>query len=141
MIAGPVLVDAGPLVAIIRSSEQHHAACRAALRDIQPPLVTCWPVLTEAAYLLRDRPDEVLALLRSIRGGFLELAPLDAHDLPSIAGVLEKYGDLKLQLADACLVHLANREGIDTIFTLDRRDFSTVRKATGTAMTIVPGDA
>jgi predicted nucleic acid-binding protein len=51
------LADTGPLVAIVRTREKSHKKCAAALKAIHPPLLTCWPVLTEAAYLLRDEPD------------------------------------------------------------------------------------
>ena len=58
--------------------------------------------------------------------------------LPGITVILAKYADLGVQLADASLVHLANREGIDTIFTLDRRDFGVMRLAHGKRIRLVP---
>jgi predicted nucleic acid-binding protein len=65
--------------------------------------------------------------------GAFRILPLDESDLPSISAILTKYRDLRLQLADAALLHLANRESIDTIFTLDRRDFDVCRLKTGSA--------
>jgi hypothetical protein len=51
---------------------------------------------------------------------------------------MHRYRDARLQLADAALVHLAEREGIRTVFTLDRRDFSIVRLKRNRALKIVP---
>jgi predicted nucleic acid-binding protein len=58
--------------------------------------------------------------------------------LPGIAAVLAKYEALRIQLADASLVHLANREGIEVMFTLDRRDFGVVRLAHGKKLRLIP---
>jgi hypothetical protein len=103
------------------------------------PLFTCWPVITEAAWLLRRSSAALQQLLQSIEGGFLELLPLTTEDASPIALLFRKYGDLKIQLADAALVHLATRHGIDTIFTLDRRDFSIYRLPKNRVFRILPG--
>src|SRR5579871_3242798 len=108
-------------------SDEHHEICVDQLRQIEGPLTTCYPVITEAAWLLRAYPDAVRRLLASFRVGPFELLPLHEADLPEIGAILAKYKSLGVRLADASLVHLANREGIDTIFTLDRRDFSILR--------------
>jgi predicted nucleic acid-binding protein len=78
-------------------------------------------VITEAAWLLRAYPQAIRKLRSSFHGRPLELLPLGETDLPAIAAILAKYEDLAIQLADASLVHLANREGIESMFTLDRR--------------------
>ncbi len=133
-----ILVDTGPLVAILSRQDEHHAACVAALRDMPGPLFSCWPVITEAAWLLRSSSRAVQQLMRSIDGGFLELLPLSGSEAAAIAGILRRYQDIRPQLADAALVHLANREKIETIFTLDRRDFSIYRSARRRIFRIVP---
>jgi predicted nucleic acid-binding protein len=122
-----ILVDTGPLVAIASTRDEHHARCVEQLRFISPPLLTCWPVLTEAAWLLRAQPDSVDLLLASLRDGLLALLPMDPSSAAPIASLLQKYRKLGAQLADAALVYLAEREQIDTIFTLDRRDFGIYR--------------
>ena len=63
-------------------------------------------------------------LLLGASGRFLELAPVTGRELASVVGTMRKYKALRPQLTDAVLVHLADREKIDTIFTLDHRDFS-----------------
>jgi uncharacterized protein len=132
------LTDTGPLVGLYHDADPHHAQCRAALAAFSPPLLTCWPVLTEAAWLLRRRPDGLARLFNGFADGLFALLPLDADDLAAIAAIMHRYEDAGLQLADAALVHLAEREGIRTVFTLDRRDFSIVRLKRNRALKIVP---
>lgn len=133
-----ILVDTGPLVAILSREDEYHTDCVAALRDMPGPLLSCWPVITEAAWLLRKSPSAVQQLLRSIDGGFLELLPLAGAEAEAIAVLMKRYEDIHPQLADVALVYLATREKIDTIFTLDQRDFSIYRSGRRTTFRIVP---
>ena len=72
------------------------------------------------------------------RGGFLELLPLSGAEASEIAELMQEHRDIRPQVADASLVYLAHREEIDTIFTLDRRDFGVYRSAQRRAFKIVP---
>lgn len=134
-----ILIDTGPLVAILSRNDEHHESCVAFLKEVSGPLVCCWPVITEAVWLLRAYPDAVQQLLRSLGTGFLELLPLTENDAAPIADILKKYQDLRPQLADAALVHLADREKLETIFTLDQQDFSVYRSSRRRPFRIVPG--
>lgn len=122
-----ILVDAGPLVAILSEADEYHDACVDALRGMPVPLLTCWPVVTEAAWLLRRFPRAVHQLLQSLDSGFLELMVLSGSEAESITSIMKRYEQIRPQLADAALVYLAQREQIDTVFTLDQRDFSIYR--------------
>ena len=133
-----VLVDTGPLVAILSRDDEYHDTCVNALHEMAGPLLSCWPVITEAAWLLRRSPRAVQQLLENIDGGFLELLPLAGAEAASIAVLMRKYEDIRPQLADAALVHLAGRERIKTIFTLDRRDFAVYRSSRKHNFEIVP---
>ncbi len=133
-----VLVDTGPLVAILSREDAHHRTCVAALREMSAPLLSCWPVVTEAAWLLRRSPRAVQQLLGSMDAGFLELLPLPGTEAKAIASLMKKYESMRPQLADAALVYLASRERIETIFTLDRRDFSIYRTTRRRTFRIVP---
>ena len=137
-MTGQVLVDTGPIVAILLESDEHHEACVEQLHRIRGPLLTCLPVITEAAWLLRAYPLAIRRLLSSFNGRPFELVPLDGTDLPGIAAVLAKYNTLRIQVADASLLHLANREGIEVMFTLDRRDFGVLRLARGKRLRLIP---
>lgn len=121
-----VLVDAGPLVALIDRRDAHHARCVEALRAIADPLVTVWPALVEAMYLLDTWPAQA-ALWAMVEAGPIALAPLDDEDVPRLRALMAKYRDLPMDLADAALVHVAARDGYRRVFTLDQKDFAVYR--------------
>jgi hypothetical protein len=133
-----VLVDTGPIVAVLSRRDQYHKVCVEALRNMPGPLFTCWPVVTGAAWLLRRDSIAVEKLLNSIDTGLFELLPLASGDAKPIAAIMKKYRDTQIQLADAVLVHLAARDRLDTIFTLDQRDFTVYRLPRGKAFRIMP---
>ncbi len=133
-----VLLDTGPLVAIFHAGDHRHEACVEALHSLPSPLLSCWPVITEALWLLRRDRIAVQRLLRSIGTSFLHLLPVSDKEASAIADLMERYEDMSAQFADASLVYLAHREEIETIFTLDRRDFSVYRTARKRAFEIVP---
>ena len=134
----PALIDTGPLVALYHDKDPHHKRCRAALVDLVPPLLTCYPVLTEAAWLLRKRPDGFQRIIEGFGTGMFRLLPLNGDDLPAIATIMSRYEDVGVQFADAALVHLAEREGIRTVFTTDRRDFSIIRLKRNRPLKLIP---
>jgi predicted nucleic acid-binding protein len=116
----------------------HHEICVNTLRQMPGPLLSCWPVITEAAWRLRTSPRAVRQRLSSIDGSFLELLPLAGAEAEAVAAVIKQYEDIRPQLADAALVYLAMREQIETIFTLDQRDFSIYRTGRKRMFRIVP---
>ena len=133
-----ILVDTGPLVAILRAEDQYHELCVKTLTQLRDPLLSCWPVITEAAWLLQRHPRAIERLLLGSDGSFLELAHLSGTEAVPISEILNRYAGLRPQLADASLVYLAERENINTIFTLDRRDFAVYRTARKRAFRIIP---
>lgn len=133
-----VLADTGPLVATFSRRDEHHEICVEQLRSLSPPLLTCWPVITEAVWLLRRQPLAVERLLESFGTGLLRLLVLDESAVSWIARFLQRYRQIGAQVADAALVYLAEREGIQTILTLDRRDFSVYRLAGNRSLRLVP---
>jgi predicted nucleic acid-binding protein len=133
-----VLVDAGPLVALIDSGDAHHGACVETLRHIADPLVTVWPAFTEAMYLLRESWQGQRALWSRLETDALQLADLDAGDARRMRELMEKYRDLPMDLADAALVRVAERDNITRVFTLDRRHFSLYRPGRRRRFAIVP---
>ena len=128
MLNEPVLVDTGALLALYNVKDPLHHACRTQAELL--PLgkaFKCWPVITEAAYMLRKRPEARDHLLSEVRKEEFILLPLRAPDLDGIQDVFTKYHDQDVDLADAALVHLAERENIRAVFTTDRRHFNVFR--------------
>ena len=84
-----VLLDTGPLVAIISERDQYHDACVTQLRQLTSPLLTCWPVLTEAAWLLRSDQEAVRRML----AGFAQIvARAREHGIKVIGGTIMPFG-------------------------------------------------
>ena len=122
-----ILVDAGPLVALIHEDDHEHRACKDAFANFNEPLGTVWPVLTVAMYLLSFSREAQTALMEMIESGAVEILPLGASDIQRMRELMRKYRDLPMDLADAALVRVAERERLRRIFTIDRRDFQIYR--------------
>ncbi len=133
-----ILVDAGPLVALVDADDQHHAKCVTALKAVREPLATVWPPLVEAMYLLFDLPSAQSALWEMLERGAVLLLPLDASDIPRMRELMHKYANRPMGLADAAVLRVAEREGLRKIFTVDRRDFSVYRLHNRMRPTLIP---
>jgi predicted nucleic acid-binding protein len=133
-----ILVDAGPLAALVDADDQHHAACVAALKGVREALGTVWPALTEAMYLLAGQPKAQEALWEILTRGVVQLLPLSSDDVPRTRELMRKYADRPMDMADAAVVRVAEREGIRTIFTVDRKDFSIYRLHGRVRPTVIP---
>lgn len=119
-----MIIDTGPIVAIFDKDDNYHQICLGILKGIKEPLVTTWPVITEAFYLLNfswQAQDDLWEFIQ--RGGIL-IEPLDETSHSVCRELMKKYHDLPIDLADATLVALAESKNITTIFTLDHKDFS-----------------
>lgn len=133
-----VLVDAGPLIALIDRGDEHHARCVETLRQMREPLVTVWPAFTEAMYLLRSSWTGQAALWEMVESDAVELRPLERDDLARMTELMRKYRDLPMDLADAAIVRVAERDRIRQVFTLDQRDFRVYRPAGLGRLSLLP---
>ena len=122
-----VLVDTGPLVALLDRSDPYHLTCQETLSSLDDSLVTVWPVVTEAMYMLRSYWQAQDALWEMIDTAAVEILVLGKNDIARMRELMRKYRDLPMDLADAALVRVAERERLRRIFTLDRRDFQIYR--------------
>lgn len=138
MPATATLIDTGPIVASLNARDPQHEACRSAFAQLSPFAYTCWPVITEAVYLLGDYSLATAKLFELLRQETFRLLPISPAELEAIERILAKYRDQHFQLADACLMYLAEREGIAEVLTLDKRDFSAFRTSSGKSLTLLP---
>jgi uncharacterized protein len=133
-----ILVDAGPLVALVDADDQHHDECTETLKTLREPLATVWPPIVEAMCLLPDQPLAQEALWEMLDRGAILLLPLDSSDIPRIREFMRKYANRAMDLADAALLRVAEREGLRKIFTVGRRDFSVYRVNRSARLTLIP---
>ena len=133
-----VLVDAGPLVALVVRSDPAHTACMRSLSRMRGGLVTVWPAFTEAMHLVARYEGAIDAVWGLLASTAIAVARLDEDDVPRMRALMAKYRDLPMDLADAAIVRVAERERIRTVFTVDRRDFQIYRPSRLGRFTIVP---
>lgn len=125
-------------MALLHAHDRNHERCIAALKKIRAPLVTVWPAVTEAMYLLSFSPQAQQALWDRLAADTPRLLTLDRHDVARLKELMWKYRDLPMDLADAALVRVAEREGLDTVFTIDRTDFEVYRLPARKRFRILP---
>jgi hypothetical protein len=133
-----VLVDAGPLVALIHADDREHGRCKKVLDSLHDSMGTVWPAFTEAMYLLSFSSRAQDALWELIEMQAVQILSLDAGDVRRMRELMRKYRDLPMDLADAALVRVAEREKLRRVFTLDRRDFGIYRPARIGRFSIMP---
>lgn len=122
-----ILLDTGPIVALFDSSDAYHDLCVEVLKGISQPLITTWPVLTEAFYLLGFSWKAQDNLWEFIMRGGIEILSLDEKMHARCRELMKKYQDLPMDLADGALIVLAEYREINEVFTLDHKDFKIYR--------------
>lgn len=114
-----VLLDTGPLVALLNRRDRHHGWATAQWAEIVPPLFTCEAVLAEACFLLRDLDDGPGRVLEFVARGVVKAPFRVEPDAAVIGSLLRRYASVPMSLADACLVWMAERDARSRVFTLD----------------------
>ena len=120
-----ISVDTGALIALLDRSDSYHEVGKRCFASLREPLITTYPVITEACYLLRHI--EKCNLLRSLSAGAIEMFALEIHHISRMLELIEQYADLPMDFADASLVVLAETLGHGRIITVDQRDFGIYR--------------
>ena len=124
---GNALIDTGAILALLDRTDRWHDICVETFDRLLLPLVTSEAVLTELFHLLGDSRHEMEAAWQFVRSGAVVLAAIEDSELPQLHALMSRYADRPMDFADASLVHLAKRESLSTIFTVDHADFNTYR--------------
>jgi uncharacterized protein len=132
------LIDTGAIIALVDRSDRRHEACTRAFNNARLPLLTTEATLTEAFHLATRAPVDLRAIWRLLRSGAVRMSPITYEELPQIQQLMNDYADCPMDFADATLVHLATRERLSTILTVDYRDFETYRLPGRKKFTILP---
>jgi len=114
------------VVALLDRSERLHEACADAAQEIEAPLITCEAVIAESFYLLRNLVGASEAVIENVAAGIFQIPLQLSHEAAGLKQILRKYRDRKIDLADACLIRLADEFGTADILTLDQ-DFAIYR--------------
>jgi predicted nucleic acid-binding protein len=133
-----ILIDTGPLVAILSPKDDYHQICIDTLKILKSPLLTTWPVITETHWLTRQNSKIVTSLFKMIEGNVIQVLDLPSESIPWMKNFLLKYEDTGAQIADVSLCYFAEAYKIDTIFTLDKRDFAIYRIKNNRYLNIIP---
>lgn len=135
-----IVVDTGPIVALLNDRDDHHERCRDFLANHPGPLLLPTTVFTEVCMLAERRRGTraELAFLADVRAGLFTLLESTSADLDRIAELVDTYADLPLGTVDASVIALAERLNLPAVATLDHRHFSIVRPRHIGALTLLP---
>jgi predicted nucleic acid-binding protein len=114
-----VLLDTGPLLAVIDRRDAHHAWVDSQLAEIRPPLLTCEAVLTEACYLARRIDVGPAPVLELLERGVVRLAFDLDEQFAAVSSLMQRYTNVPMALADACLVRMSELAADCVLLTLD----------------------
>lgn len=133
----PVLLDTGVIVALLDQSERTHQLCANTVRGMVAPLITCEAVIVESCYLLRGFVGAPEAIIENVGAGIFQIPFQLSHESQGVRSILRRYRDRKIDLADACLIRLAEIMGSGQILTLDK-DFSVYRWGRNRPFRVLP---
>jgi predicted nucleic acid-binding protein len=133
-----LIVDTGPLVAMLDVTDPEHRRCSDVLRGSAEPRLVPVCVLVEVEYLVRPWPEAFPALLADFESGAFELVDLPPRWLQRAGELVDRYRDLPLGLVDASVITSAEMLDEPKIATLDHRHFTVVRPTHVDALTLVP---
>lgn len=135
-----VLVDTGPLFALADEADRYHQAVKKFLSSHRDTWIVPAPVVTETCIVILDRlsADAEVEFLRSLAAKEMLVEPVMDADLGRAIEILEQYRDAQFGMVDATTMAIAERLKIQTILTLDRRDFRMYRPRHCSAFRLVP---
>lgn len=125
-----VVVDTGPIVALLDADEACHHWALSRFEELKAPLLTCEAVLSEACFLLQRARADPSMPVTLVQRGVLRVAELfnSDSDVANIGRLMRRYANVPMSFADACLVRMVERTDHGSVMTLDS-DFHVYRQA------------
>ena len=133
------LIDTGAILALLDRNDRWHGRCSSAFRELRLPLATSAAVLCEVFHLLGDDRRSLATAWGFLRSGAVTVLPVDDGDVPDLEALMKRYADRPMDFTDATLVHLARRQRLNLVFTLDHDVFETYRIDGRRRFRVVPG--
>lgn len=134
-----VLLDTGPLVALLDRGEEHHHWAVGQFEDLPFPFLTCEAVLSEATHLVKRSGIGGAVVLDLVRTGAVRIDYAMHREIEALRTLIAGYSNVPMSLADACLVRMAERHRQASILTLDS-DFHIYRRGRDEALSVIyPG--
>jgi predicted nucleic acid-binding protein len=131
-----VIVDTGPLVALLNAADRHHTWARTVLDDVEAPMATCEAVLSEACFLLHRFHRGQDAVLELVARGIVTVTFNLAAELTAVRKLMQRYASVPMSLADACLVRMSELDPRATVVAVDG-DFKIYRRNRRQAIPVV----
>jgi predicted nucleic acid-binding protein len=125
-VPSKAVIDSGPLIALFDRDDDWHVRVVAFFREFQGQLYTTVAVLSEVVHLLDFNVKVQLGFLEWVAKGAIEIIDLNVEDLECICTLSRKYMDLPMDFADASLVHISEKLGIQNVISIDS-DFLVYR--------------
>ena len=122
-----ILIDAGPLYALINHREYYHRWATDQASRLERPFYTCEAVISEAHHLLKKVYNGSRQLNELVKTGRVVLAFSYADHIDRVNALMDTYANVPMSFADACLVRMAENDAQGRIFTTDG-DFRIYRK-------------
>jgi predicted nucleic acid-binding protein len=122
-----VLLDAGPLVAVLCADDRDHRWAVERFRELSPPFLTCEPVIAEACFLIERRGVSGTVILERIENGLLRVGLEIEDHCAALKNLMNRYRSVSMSLADSCLVRMSEIYPKSELFTLDH-DFRVYRR-------------
>jgi predicted nucleic acid-binding protein len=120
------IIDSGPIIALFDRSDKFHNKVLDFLKTYKGKLVTSWAVITEVSHMLDFNLQVQIDFLKWCEAGGIEVYDISQTEISNIRIMMEKYIDVPMDLADATLMYIANKENIKNILSIDS-DFDIYR--------------
>ncbi|MES3629740.1 MAG: PIN domain-containing protein [Longimonas sp.] len=130
-----VLIDTGPLLALLSKRDQYHRWAKQQAAHLEWPFYTCEAVISEVTHLLERMPVSHLSIIHMLERGLVEVSFSYAKHAERIHDLMSTYADQPMSFADACLVQMAEHRADPAIFTTDS-DFQVYRGADGNPLNV-----